>query len=100
MLELLTSEKELIGKWIIRENNIGGDAVLVRIEWLVKNRLEKIGTDESGWDTLFQDPSDGRFWERIYPDSYMQGGGPPALICLSVDEARRKYSDLFKSTVD
>ncbi|MEP6848310.1 MAG: Imm27 family immunity protein [Acidobacteriota bacterium] len=100
MLELRPTEKELIGKWIKVNDKIVADPVQERIEWLINNRLQKVGTDESGWDTLFQDEADGRFWERIYPDGYMHGGGPPALIYLSEQEATRKYSKLFKSFAD
>ena len=51
----------------------------------------KLGGDASGWDVLFRDPTDGRLWELIYPQSEPHGGGPPQLRCLTADEARQKY---------
>ena len=44
-----------------------------------------------GWEVLYPEPRDGRFWELIYPHSQMQGGGPPRLHLLSSKEARAKY---------
>jgi hypothetical protein len=34
---------------------------------------------------------DGRFWERFYPDSEMQGGGPEPLRSIDSAEAAHKY---------
>jgi hypothetical protein len=45
-----------------------------------------------GWDVLYRDPRDGRFWELTYPHGDVQGGGPPRLHLLSVEELRGKYS--------
>jgi hypothetical protein len=45
------------------------------------------------WETLFQDHDDGRYWERTYPNSEMHEGGPPALVCVSEEEAKAKYGD-------
>jgi hypothetical protein len=42
-------------------------------------RLEKLGLDQSGWDTLYRDPATGKFWEIIYPESRLHGGGPRQL---------------------
>jgi len=67
------------------------DDVTKRIYALTKSYLVELGQDASGWETLFRDPKDGRYWERTYPQGELQGGGPPQLICLSADEARKKY---------
>jgi hypothetical protein len=40
---------------------------------------------------LYVDASDGRYWELIYPDSQLHGGGPPTLRNLSEASARKKY---------
>jgi Immunity protein 27 len=42
-------------------------------------------------DVLYVDPSDSRYWELIYPDSQLHGGGPPTLRNLSEAAARKKY---------
>jgi hypothetical protein len=45
-----------------------------------ESHLRKIGVDESGWETRFENPVDGSRWLMDYPQSEMQGGGPPRLI--------------------
>lgn len=90
------NETSIICNWIKVGDRIEGDPACERIEFLTYEYLEKIGTDESGWDTLFRDPEDGRYWERIYPSSHMHGGGPPTLAVMSEGEARIKYERLFQ----
>lgn len=69
------------------------DSACERIEWLVDHHLKKIAhSPQSGaWETLYRDPENGRYWEKTYPKGEMHGGGPPALVCLTADEAVRKY---------
>ena len=57
------------------------------------NYLRKVAISEewAGWETLFQDPRDGRFWERTFPQGEMQGAGPPRLDVISSSEAHKKY---------
>ena len=86
------SETTLTGRWV--PNNQGGiqaDAACERINSLVQGRLKKLGRDPSRWDALYRDPDDGRLWELIYPQSELQGGGPPQLRYLTIDEAKQKY---------
>jgi hypothetical protein len=84
-------ETKLVGSWIFNGKNIEKNDVCKRIEWLASNYLNKVSADASGWDILYQDMNDGRYWELIYPTSEMHGGGPPSLINLSVEDARKKY---------
>lgn len=97
MEELKPDEKELIGGWIKVGTNIEADPVLQRIEWLLDTRLQELGRDDIGWKTLYRDPRDSRFCERVYPKSYMHGGGPAALVNLSEDEAKKTFSKLFEN---
>jgi len=46
-------------------------------------------TDYNGWDVLYLDPADGRYWERILPSSEMHGGGP-------ADFAKHKFGSSSK----
>jgi hypothetical protein len=90
MMELQPDEIVLTGNWLVEGGRVVADDVCRRIEWLVESQLERLGTD-SGWDTLYRDPRDGRLWEHIYPQSYMHGGGPPQLKVISAESAAAKY---------
>lgn len=92
-MKLQPNDHVLTGSWIYANNGMRGDAVCERIEWLLKNQLKKIASSPQwgDWETLFQDPSDGRYWERTYPHGDLQGGGPPQLQVISEGEAKSKY---------
>ena len=92
MAELATEEVDLRGNWIVqKDRSVVGDTTEQRIEWLTQ-KLERIASDSSGWETLYRDPRDGRLWELTYPQSEMHGGGPRRLHVVSRDEAAGKYS--------
>jgi len=84
-------ESELVGQCVRSGGGVKADAVSARIEWLTQEVLEPLANDSSGWETLFRDPSDGRLWERTFPDSEMHGGGPAGLRLISEDDAAAKY---------
>jgi hypothetical protein len=90
-MKLEPNETELIGKWIVEKGKIRRDETCERVEKLVAEYLREIARDSSGWEMLYQDPEDRRYWEFTYPQSHMHGGGPPALKCLSREEAKAKY---------
>lgn len=92
-MKLRSDESLLAGSWEFVNNEMRGDAVCERIEWLVVRQLKKIASSPQwgDWETLFQDPSDGRYWERTYPQGELQGGGPPQLRVISPEEAKAKY---------
>lgn len=91
MKKIEPSETSITGRSILVQGKIVGDESSQRIFDLVNSYLIKLGHDQSGWDTLYQDPNDGRFWELIYPESELQGGGPPSLVLISKDAAALKY---------
>src|SRR5437870_398969 len=95
---LRPNETELIGKWAVADGKVAADATAQRIDLLVSKYLEEIATSADGWDTLYRDAQDGRYWELVYPESQMQGGGPPSLMFLTVEEARVKYGDVATTT--
>jgi len=68
------------------------DSAAKRIDFLVASYLKKIAIREGGWTTLYQDPQDGRYWERTFPQSETQGGGPPVLKVISDSDARTLYN--------
>jgi hypothetical protein len=74
------------------DGSIQADAVERRIQWLAANRLERIASDTSGWDTLYRDPQDGRLWQLTFPNSDFHGGGPRRLTVIDRVSASLKYS--------
>lgn len=93
MTELAPDERDFRGDWLVqKDRSVITDATEQRIEWLIKQKLQRIAKDSSGWETLYRDPRDGRLWELTYPQSEMHGGGPRRLHIVSRDEAATKYS--------
>jgi hypothetical protein len=86
-------ETNLTGNWIVQNGRMAGDITCQRIEWLISHYLRKVADSPKvgAWETVYQDPSDGRYWERTYPQSEMHGGGPPRLHTLTNDEFKRRY---------
>lgn len=86
--DLGPDERQLTGQW-----TPGGvaDAVDERIFWLVTKRLLPKGRSADGWDALFVDPRDGRFWELTFPQGSLFGGGPRQLTSMSPALADEKY---------
>lgn len=85
------SETVLTGQWILQSERPVADDVCKRILALTSSHLVEVGRDASVWNALYRDPNDGRYWELTYPQSELQGGGPPQLRCVTADEARQKY---------
>jgi hypothetical protein len=63
-----------------------------RIDWLASDVLTKIGVgkESGGWEKLYRDPADHRYWLLTYPHGELQGGGPPELKNVSLTEAELK----------
>ena len=91
-LALRPSETLLRGEWIVRANAVVPDETCKRIEALTTSLLKHLASDATGWDSLFQDPADGRLWELYYPKSEMHGGGPPSLRNVTTLQAISKYT--------
>jgi hypothetical protein len=88
MKKLESFEIELIGEWVREGGQVRANEACDRIHWLVTEVLTQVGVDKGsgGWDKLFRDPADGRYWLLTYPHSEMHGGGPPALKQLSITD--------------
>jgi immunity protein 27 of polymorphic toxin system len=90
--ELAPDEGDLRGDLLVqKDRSVVADATEQRIEWLTKQKLQRVAKDSSGWETLYRDPKDGRLWELTYPQGGMHGGGPRRLHVVSQDEAVAKY---------
>jgi len=91
-MSISKSETKLVGQWFFENGSLKKDATTIRVESLVETYLQLVTKSRLGWDTLFIDPYDGRYWELTFPFSQMQGGGPPCLTSISLEEVERKYS--------
>jgi hypothetical protein len=90
---LKSSETRLEGQWGFREDGcLIPDETCSRIEYLTQNVLKKLATDITGWQILYQDPVDYRYWELTYPHSDWQGGGPPLLQHIDIETANVRYT--------
>jgi Immunity protein 27 len=92
-VKLRPDETDLLGKWQIVGGEVVADDTCKRIQHLISSYLIQAAIDKSGWEKLFKDPQDGRYWELTYPQGEMHGGGPPRLTCLSLEQAKSKYGD-------
>jgi hypothetical protein len=78
------NETSIIGNWVWQNSKMIADDNSKRIEELTRTYLVKVKTSADGWDVIYQDPEDLRFWELSYPHSEMHGGGPPALKLVNL----------------
>ncbi|MGZ8935862.1 MAG: Imm27 family immunity protein [Methylobacter sp.] len=90
--QLHSEETELLGQWVAQDNSIHADEVSKRIEALTKHCLKEVAVSDKGWEILYKDMADGRYWELSYPDSESHGGGAPKLAVISLEETKLKYN--------
>ena len=92
MRSIRPDETEIVGGWQQRNGELVPDDACQRVEDLVTSgQLKEVKRSEDGWSVLYQDVNDGRYWELTYPQSELPGGGPPALVNVSEEEARARY---------
>ena len=89
--ELDSIETELVGSWVEQNGSVVADDVSKRIEYLTQNKLKKVASSDDGWDQLYIDTEDSRYWELSHPESDSHGGGAPLLKNLALDEVKNKY---------
>ncbi len=89
--DLSPEESLLTGYWIDLGSGMVRDLTWERIDWLVRRRLEEVAKASSGPDALYRDPRDGRLWDKTHPASHLKDGGPPHLVLITPEEARKKY---------
>ena len=87
-MHLRPEERELYGFTAADEWDL---ATQSRIQQLVSQHLQRLGTADGGWSFLFRDPKDGRYWELTYPRSEMHGGGPARLTEVTQETAQERY---------
>ena len=84
-------ESSLVGRWLAHGTGLVADETCHRIQALTAGHLVQIAKSPDGWSKLYRDPTDNRLWEEHYPQSHVQGGGPPALQCISSQAASAKF---------
>ena len=89
--DLGPDEHLLVGAWVEHDARTTHDEVDSRILWLVTRRLIACGHAGGGWDQLYRDPRDGRFWELTFPHGSVLTGGPRRLEWVDASVAREKY---------
>lgn len=93
MIEKLKNTEGLLeGSWVSENGKVVEDAVSKRIQILISVFLKKITVSDEGWDTLYVDTDDNRYWELTYPENNLQGGGAPMLKNIEYEEAKKKYN--------
>lgn len=90
-MSLSPNETELIGSWIVTNGRTVDDATGQRIRNLIETELDCVAVSGDGWRKLYQDRTDGRYWELYHPRSWMHGGGPQALRVLDPKSAKESY---------
>jgi hypothetical protein len=91
MMKLKLDETILNGSWKLSGGLMKADSVSERIEWLTTEYLIEVGEYANGWNKLYKDPEDNRYWELTYPESETHGGGAPRLENISSEEVKQKY---------
>ena len=81
----------ITGRWVKKGNTVEGDESCRVINHLIAEHFKKVAERESGWISLYQNLLDRSYWELTYPEGELQGGGPPQLQQLSVEEVRQRY---------
>ena len=71
-------KEEIIGKWTFNDGKIVADSNCDLIDSMIKNDLKQIEISEDNWTRIYKH-SNGSIWKLTYPESYLQGGGPPCL---------------------
>jgi len=90
-MSISPDESLIVGSWVKIDERMTADSELQRIRSLIANELEFIATSPDGWEKLYRDRLDGRFWEKFLPHGAMQGGGPESLRVLDFKSAQKKY---------
>jgi Immunity protein 27 len=76
---------------VLLDDKVVADGTWQRIGWFIQHYLLKVAGSTGGWEALYRDPNDGRYWERTFPQSETHGGGAPSLNTITVGEAEKNY---------
>jgi len=92
MMNKISDNETLIEcEWQVVEDQVKPGSACERIEWLISDILKLVKVDKRGWEKLFLDPGDGRYWLLFYPQSELTGGGPASLMEITFSEAELRF---------
>lgn len=60
-------------------------------EEYARNHLVTVVVDDSNWQTLYRCPVTGVYWKKFFPQGELHGGGPPELLKIDEEAARREF---------
>ena len=85
------NETLIVGSWVMAGGRMIADSEVQHIRTLVADELERVAIAPSGWESLYKNPRDGRYWEMFFPHSEMHGGDPEALRVVDLRSVQEKY---------
>jgi hypothetical protein len=92
-MNIESTENRITGKWEFSNGKMTADENCERIQFLTKEVLTEIATDESGWQTLYLNSEDSSYWELSFPNNEMHEGGPPELLrTTNLEELEQRYN--------
>ena len=53
------------------------------------NHLIQVAVNDVDWTVLHRNPVTGEYWKEFFPQSEMEGSGPPVCVKISEEEAKR-----------
>jgi Immunity protein 27 len=56
-----------------------------------RKNLVQVLVDDVNWKILHRNPTTGEYWKEFFPQSEMQGGGPPVFVKISQEEVEREF---------
>jgi len=93
MMSVISEKETLIEcKWNVVEDQVKPNKACARIEWLISDILKLVKVDPAGWEKLYQDPKDNRFWLLFYPQAELHGGGPACLMEITLNEVELRFN--------
>ena len=85
--------KQIIkGTWVKKDDKIIEDSNCALIKEKLANDLIKVAVSTDGWDILYKEKDLDVYWELVYPQSELPGGGPAQLESFSFNEVKDKYN--------
>ena len=63
-------------------------------ETFAKRNLIQLKVDTTNWMVLWKNPATGEFWKEFFPQSELQGGGPPEYVLISFENAVKEFGEI------